>query len=101
MYLRGIAPEIPVLPQDIYNYNATLRQDLRYGQSLTKALISHLSSHGIYHRVLVDSESSRLQALFIACLESIEYLQAHHDVLLIDNTYSTNRFGILLLDIIG
>jgi hypothetical protein len=101
MYLRGIASEIPVLLQDIYNYNATLRRDLRYGQSLTKALISHLSSYRIYHRVLVDSESSRLQALFITCLELIKYLQVHHDVFLMDNTYSTNRFGMLLLDIIG
>jgi len=49
----------------------------------------------------VDSESSRLQAVFIACPESIQYLQAHHDVLIIDNTYSTNQFGMPLLDIIG
>jgi hypothetical protein len=39
--------------------------------------------------------------LFIACPESIVYLQSHHDVLLIDNTYKTNRFELPLMDIIG
>jgi hypothetical protein len=42
-----------------------------------------------------------LKGLFIACPESIEYLQAHHDIILIDNTYSTNRFDMPLMDIIG
>jgi hypothetical protein len=42
-----------------------------------------------------------LKGLFIACPESIEYLQSHHDVLLIDNTYKTNQFELPLMDIIG
>jgi hypothetical protein len=53
------------------------------------------------HHVLKDPDSNRLKGLFIACPESIQYLQSHHDVLLIDNTYSTNRFNMPLMDIIG
>jgi MULE transposase domain len=35
------------------------------------------------------------------CPQSLQYLQSHHDVLLIDNTYSTNRFDMPLIDIVG
>lgn len=37
----------------------------------------------------------------MASPDSIQNLQSHHDILLIDNTYSTNRFNLPLMDIIG
>jgi hypothetical protein len=77
------------------------RRDIRQGHSATEALIQHLETSGTMHRILKDPDSNRLKGLFIACPESIQYLQSHHDVLLIDNTYSTNRFGMPLMDIIG
>jgi hypothetical protein len=92
---------MPVIPQDIYNYNALLRRDLRQGQSATEALIRHLETSGIMHHILKDLDSNRLKGLFITCPESVQYLQYHHDVILIDNTYSTNRFDMPLMDIIG
>jgi hypothetical protein len=100
-YLRCIAPEIPVLSQDLYNQRAALQRELRQGQSPIEALFLYLENKGRYCRPLVDSGASRLEGLFIACPESIQHLQSHHDVLLIDNTYSTNRFGMPLMDIIG
>jgi hypothetical protein len=104
--LRRTAPESPVLPQDLYNLRAAIRRDLRQGQSPIDALLLYLENKGTYCRPLVsqpldNSEASRLEGLFIACPESIEYLQSHHDVLLIDNTYSTNRFEMPLMDVIG
>jgi hypothetical protein len=87
---------MPVLPQYIYNYNALLRQNIRQGQSATEALIQHLQTKGIMHNILKERESNRLKGLFIACPESIQYLQSHHDILLIDNTYNTNRFDLPL-----
>ena len=92
---------MPVVPRDIYNYNALLRRDLRQGQSATEALIRHLETSGIKHNILKDPDSNRLKGLFIACPESIQYLQSHHDVILIDNTYSTNRFNMPLMNTIG
>ena len=92
---------MPVIPQDIYNYNALLRRDLRQGQCATKALIRHLETSDIKHNILKDPDSNRLKGLFITCPESIQYLQSHHDVILINNTYSTNRFNMPLMDIIG
>ena len=100
-YLRRIAPESPVLPQDLYNLRAAIQRDLRQGQSPIDALLLYLENKGTYCRPLVNSGTSRLEGLFIACPESIEYLQSHHDVLLIDNTYSTNRFEMPLMDVIG
>jgi hypothetical protein len=100
-YLRHIASETPVLARDIYNYNASIRRELRKGQSSTEALIQYLQDQGIKHYVLKDKETGRLQGLFIAYPESIQYLQSHHDVVLIDNTYSTNRFNMPLIDVIS
>ena len=56
---------------------------------------------GIKHDIIKDKETKRLEGLFWAYPESIKYLQSHHDVILIDNTYSTNRFEMPLMDIIG
>jgi hypothetical protein len=100
-YLRQISPEVLLLSQEIYNHRAALQRDLRQGQSPIDALLLYLENKGTYCRSLVDSGTSRLVGLFIACPESIQHLQFHHDVLLIDNTYSTNRFNMPLMDIIG
>jgi hypothetical protein len=99
--MHQIAPETPLIPRDLYNYNASFRRDIRQGQSPTEALLQHLESSGIKHNILKDPANQRLKGLFIACPESIAYLQSHHDVVLIDNTYSTNRFNMPLMDIIG
>ena len=100
-FMRQIAPETPLIPRDLYNYNASFRRDIRQGQSPTEALLQHLEASGIKHNILKDPANQRLKGLFIACPESIAYLQSHHDVVLIDNTYSTNRFDMPLMDIIG
>ena len=99
--MRHREPQLPVLPKDIYNYNATLRREQRQGHSSTEALLLHLDNKGIYYQVLQDETTNRLRGIFIACPESIQHLQSHHDVLIIDNTYSTNRFDMPLMDIIG
>jgi MULE transposase domain len=99
--MRQMAPETPLIPRDLYNLNASFRRDIRQGQSPTEALLEHLESSGIKHNILKDPANQRLKGLFIACPESITYLQSHHDVVLIDNTYSTNRFDMPLMDIIG
>jgi hypothetical protein len=39
--------------------------------------------------------------LFIADARSVEYLNKHPDVLLLDCTYKTNKFDMPLLDILG
>jgi hypothetical protein len=100
-FLRQADPSTLIQPRDLYNQNAAFRREIQQGKSSTEALIQHLQESGIKHSILKDPQTRRLKGLFIACLESIEYLQSHHDVLLIDNTYKTNRFGLLLIDVIG
>jgi hypothetical protein len=53
------------------------------------------------HHILKDPATLQLQGLFITYPDSIQYLQSHHDVVLIANTYRTNRFNMPLMDIIG
>jgi hypothetical protein len=100
-FLRQSDPTTLILPRDLYNQNAALRRNIQQGKSTTEALIQHLQESGIKHAILKDPATRRLKGLFIACPASIKYLQSHHDVLIIDNTYKTNRFGLPLMDIIG
>jgi hypothetical protein len=100
-FLQQADPTTLIQPRDLYNQNAAFRRQIQQGKSSTEALIQHLQESGIKHSILKDPETRRLKGLFIACPESIEYLQSHHDVLLIDNTYKTNRFELPLMDIIG
>ena len=90
---------MPLIPRDIYNQNAIIRRSIRAGHSATEALLNHLVKKSIYHRVLTTN--NRLSGLFIAYPESIKHLQSNFDVILIDNTYSTNRFNMLLIDVIS
>ena len=46
-------------------------------------------------------QGNRVEALFIACPSSIKHLQNNQDVILVDNTYSTNRFNMPLMNTIG
>jgi hypothetical protein len=100
-FLRDLVPETPLLPKDIYNQNAQFRRDIRQGYLATEGLIQHLQDKGIKHSILKERGSNRLKGLFIACPELIQYLQSHYNILLIDNTYKTNRFDLPLIDIIG
>ena len=56
-FIQQIAPETPLLPQDLYNYNLSFCQTRRQGQSPTEALIQHLETKGIMHHVLRDQET--------------------------------------------
>src|ERR1700754_130647 len=94
--IRRLAPETPIIPRDLYNYNASIRRDVRQGQSPTEALIRHLKDQGIKHHILKDPDTLRLRGLFIACPESIAYLQQHHDVIII----RVSRVTLLLLTLL-
>ena len=48
-----------------------------------------------------EPSPQRIQALFITHPRSHLHLQNHYDVTLVDNTYSTNRFGMYLMVTIG
>jgi hypothetical protein len=65
-----------------------------------EALFTHLTSNKLPHRVQLGLDN-RVQHLFITLPECLKHLQSNYDVILIDNTYRTNRFNLPLMDIIG
>lgn len=98
--LHEINPTLRIIPRDIYNHNDMIRRELRQGNSSIEALVQYLLNKGIYHRARLDKEN-RVNSIFVICPESLKYLQSHHDVVLIDNTYRTNIFNLPLMVIIG
>ena len=92
--------DTPVTQQDIYNRIADIRRDAYEGQSTIHALVNHLDDDGFWSRIQFDPHG-RVTAVLFAHPESIAHLQAYPDVLLLDCTYKTNKYGMPLLDIIG
>jgi hypothetical protein len=90
--MRHIAPETPLIPRDLYNYNASFYRDIRQGPSPTE---EHLESSGIKHNILKDPTNQRLNGHFIVLRESITCLQSHHDIILIDNTHNLRQINLI------
>jgi hypothetical protein len=64
-------------------------------------LIQHLTDKKIHFKVNITAEN-RTCHLFIAYPESIELAKINQqDVVLVDNTYKTNKFDMPLLHMIG
>jgi hypothetical protein len=67
-------------------------------------LITHLEGEKVAGRVFFEykhDEEGRIAMLFVADLRSVSYLNQHPDILLLDCIYKTNKFDMLLLDILG
>ena len=86
--------------QDIYNRIADSRREMCEGQSTINALANQLDREGFWSRLQLDSDN-RVKAVLFAHPESLNYLQAYPDVLILDCTYKTNKYGMPLLDMIG
>jgi hypothetical protein len=89
----------PLQPYDIYNLNASFKREHRHGLSANDALIQHLKDKGIYYKI--NTLENRTRHLFIAYPQSIQLAQTNQDVILVDNTYKTNKFDMPLLHMIG
>jgi hypothetical protein len=70
------------------------------GLSTTNALIEYLKDRNIYYEVLPDDDRMT-EHLFIALRESIKLALQNQDVILVDNTYKTNKFNMPLLHMVG
>ena len=86
--------------KDISNQILQSRRDARQGETSMQALINQLDQKGFWSRFQVD-ENNRVEAVLFAHPDSLAYLQTYPELLLLDCTYKTNRFGMPLLDIIG
>jgi hypothetical protein len=86
--------------QDIYNQIAVAKRDSFEGQSSIHALASQMEKEGFWCRIQLGQDG-RVTAVFFAHPDSLLYLEAYPDVLLLDCTYKTNKYKMPLLDIIG
>jgi hypothetical protein len=86
--------------QDVYNRIAATRRDICEGQSTIHALANQLDREGFWSRMQF-SPDGRVTAVLFAHPDSLAYLQAYPDTLLLDCTYKTNKYGMPLLDMIG
>jgi hypothetical protein len=90
----------PLQPYDIYDLNASFKREQIHGLSANDTLIQHLKDKGIHFKINITVEN-RTRHLFIAYPESIQLAQTNQDVILVDNTYKTNKFNMPLLHMIG
>ncbi|KAJ3455099.1 hypothetical protein MRS44_013699 [Fusarium solani] len=86
--------------QDIHNRIADSKRELCEGQSTIHAFANQLDKEGFWNRIQLDSHD-RVTAVLFAHPESLAYLKAYPDLLFLDCTYKTNKYGMPLLDIIG
>jgi hypothetical protein len=89
----------PLQPYDIYNLNASFKREQRLGLSANDALLQHFKDKRIHYKINILE--NRIRHLFIAYPQSIQLAQTNQDVILVDNTYKTNKFDMPLLHMIG
>lgn len=86
--------------QGIYNRIADARREACEGQSSINALADQLFKEGFWSQ-FQTSPDGRVKAVLFAHPDSVVYLQSYPDVLTLDCTYKTNKYGMPLLDVIG
>lgn len=85
---------------DIYNKVAEVRRNAREGLMPVNVLFNQLNEHGYWNKIEHDSDR-HVTRLFFAHPESIDYLRAYPEVIILDCTYKTNQYNMPLLNIVG
>ncbi|KAI1006364.1 hypothetical protein K3495_g1858 [Podosphaera aphanis] len=99
---REHAPEVNY--RDIYNINAQIYRSSQHGLSTPQAFINYLTQQRANGSVFFEYSQDalgHLNYLFVADTRSIELLNESPDILPMECTYKTNKFGMPLLDILG
>jgi hypothetical protein len=86
--------------RDIYNCIAAGKRALAEGQSHIHALAEELNKQGFWSHICLD-ESDTVTAVIFSHPDSLAYLEAYPEVLIMDCTYKTNKYRMPLLDIVG
>jgi hypothetical protein len=84
----------------LYNLNASFNRQRNKGLATTDALIEDLKARNIHYEIRPDKDRFT-EHLFIALPESIKLALQNQDVILVDNTYKTNKFDMPLLHMVG
>ena len=93
-------PDTLVLAQDIYNERKQLQLQNLAGRSPIEAMVYELKQMDFFYQYKT-LDTGEVTHVFFAHPKSIELYQWYPEVLLMDCTYKTNRFGMPLLNIMG
>jgi hypothetical protein len=98
--IRQTFGKTPLQPRDIYNTIDKQRMDSLNGRSRLDSLTHDLAEANWWWRIETNSKGE-ISHFFFATPTSIQLLRDYPEVLLMDCTYKTNRFGMPLLVIVG
>ena len=87
---------VPPVLRDIYNEWAAIRSETLQGATPVERTMEMLRRDHFFHSTRVDA-TSRLEGLFFAHPRLITIYKANCDVLIMDCTYKTNKYGLPLL----
>ena len=79
--------------------NTSFKREQRHRLSINDALIQHLKDKGIYYKI--NTLENQTRYFFITYPQLIKLTQANQDIILVNNTYKTNKFDILLFYMIS
>jgi hypothetical protein len=90
----------PFLNRQLFNLNALFKRQWNKGLATTNALIVNLEAWGIIVKTRPGTNGFT-EHIFVALPEAIELALQNQDVILVNNTYKTNKFDMLLLHMVG
>ncbi|XP_038687544.1 uncharacterized protein LOC119986927 [Tripterygium wilfordii] len=85
----------------IYNARKKHKTAERSGQSWMQFVFSFLKDYEYFFDYRANHTTNELEALFFAHPSSLDRLRAFPDVLSMDATYQTNRYGLPLIEIVS
>ncbi|XP_024628739.1 protein FAR1-RELATED SEQUENCE 5-like [Medicago truncatula] len=87
--------------KQVYNVRTRWRKGERGNMTELQYLISKLVEHKYVYYTSCNSEETTLEDIFFAHPESIKLLNTFSTVLVMDSTYKTNNYQMLLFEIVG
>jgi len=97
--LQAQFPEAPITLRDVENVYSNVKKAMNRGLPAIQAMIMKLGDEYQFHYALDDHD--RLERVLFFHNESLQLLRLFPRSYVLDSTYSTNRFNLPLLDIVG
>lgn len=90
--------QFPLIKRDLYNLRQEYNQKQLSSGTAIQTLADRLQSDPSFHHRINKDDSNRLTHLIFLKKSCIDLFKQHHDVLLLDCTYKTNRYKMPLLN---
>ncbi len=97
---RTTPTAIPLLPRDIYNVRHELALQQLAGRTPIQSLLANFAMDDFVSEHKLDTDN-HVTHLFFASRQSLDLYHCYPEVLLLDCTYNTNKYGLPLLNVVG